>query len=292
MTTTKSVCWLCGEAQLLLIRESNLVLNHEQQIRITDASYGDTLSIYRCSACGFKQCPDGAKALDLYKQMKDSAYEESRGPRHTQARRLLADINYHQPTGWLLDVGAGSGILLQEALEIGYRAEGIEPSRWLVEQGTKRGLPLHLGELPHPDLSSQSYDVITCVDVLEHVADPIGLLQQIHDYMGLDGVGFLVVPDASSFFARLLRWKWWHYRMAHIGYFDRMTVTLALDKAGFEPVEWGRPAWILPADYLLRRGLSYLPFLNRLPVPDFLSKISVPFNLFDSLSVIFKRKGS
>jgi 2-polyprenyl-3-methyl-5-hydroxy-6-metoxy-1,4-benzoquinol methylase len=39
-----------------------------------------------------------------------------------QAERLLQSVSRHRPGGRLLDIGAGSGILVEVATRLGYRA--------------------------------------------------------------------------------------------------------------------------------------------------------------------------
>ena len=53
-------------------------------------------------------------------------------------------------------------------------------------------------------------------------------------------------------------WRWWHFRVAHVGYFSHAT----LDGSGarrLTPVAPRRPGWVLPLSYLLERLERYLP---------------------------------
>jgi hypothetical protein len=86
-----------------------------------------------------------------------------------------------------------------------------------------------------------------------------------------------------------MRRKWWHYRPAHIGYFDLDTVRLSLRRSGLYPVSIGRPTWYLPMDYLVSRVASYLSIGNKIAMPKLFSRIKVPINLQDSLLVVFRR---
>ena len=97
-------------------------------------------------------------------------------------------------------------------------------------------------------------------------------------------------PDLDSVAARLMGWKWWHFRIAHIGYFNKVTLEKALNLAGLEVVKWGRPVWYFTADYLLQRVNKYFPSTLRLPSVKYLNKITIPLNLWDSLYVIFKKR--
>ena len=66
-------------------------------------------------------------------------------------------ISRHKKAARLLDVGAGSGILVEEALASGFAARGIEPSSPIAAQ---RGLPVTHGVLPNSELPGP-FDVVT-----------------------------------------------------------------------------------------------------------------------------------
>jgi SAM-dependent methyltransferase len=283
-------CWICGARPLRLYRRGNLPPNlGAEHFRITDSAYGCTADIYQCEACGFRQCGSLTDVLPFYADMSDDAYEHSREARSTQARELLRHISRHRSRGRLLDVGAGSGILVNEALKLGFEAEGIEPSGPLSGQAMERGLPVSHGILPSGNVRGL-FDVITVVDVIEHVSDPIGLMRTVREQLAPDGIAVVVTPDVGSVMARVLGRRWWHYRIAHIGYFNGDTLARALRIAGFEPAATMRPAWYFPVSYLMERALTYVPKALRFKPPAFLERITMPLNLFDSLLVVVRKR--
>jgi SAM-dependent methyltransferase len=189
----------------------------------------------------------------------------------------------------LLDVGAGSGILVAAAGERGYQAIGVEPSRPLQTRAVELNLPVIHGVIPHPSVKGP-FDIITVIDVIEHVPDPSGLAKAVSDIMSDNGICIMVTPDVGSVAARLMGWRWWHYRIAHIGYFNKQTFTQAVKNAGLRPISFHRPTWYFPASYLLKRAMSYLPSWLRMPVPIFLDRILIPLNLFDSYLVVLEKE--
>ncbi|MGD0949257.1 MAG: class I SAM-dependent methyltransferase [Candidatus Binatia bacterium] len=227
--------------------------------------------------------------LSLYEDLEDPSYDEGRGYRSLQCQKLLEVIRKYKSRGRLLDIGAGTGIMLEEAAKLGFVGCGVEPSQWLSQKASERGLQVFQGTYPHKDITG-AFDVVTLVNVLEHVTDPVGLLRAMSKAMADDGIGFVVTPDVSSFARKLLRWRWWHFRVAHIGYFDKRPLTLALDKAGLQLVAFGRPGWYFSASYLVDRLNQYLPTWIHLPSFAALRRLIIPLNLKDSLYVIFRRK--
>ena len=104
-----------------------------------------------------------------------------------------------------------------------------------------------------------------------------------------EGVLAVATPDVGSLAARLMGWRWWHFRLAHIGYFDRRTLDLATARAGFQPLARHRPGWFFSADYLLERALKLLAPSIRVRSPGVLRRLSVPVNLGDSLLGIYRK---
>lgn len=284
-------CWLCGEAELRCVKAADVPPTVDATaFRVTDANYGQSAAVYQCTACGFRQCSDFSDVLSFYQAMNDPGYEASRAPRALQAERLLRTVSQYRPDGRLLDIGAGSGIMVEVANRLGYCAEGIEPSTWMVEAATARGLKVHQGVLPKEETAGP-YDMVTLVDVIEHVCDPVALLAEARAVMAPGGVGLVITPDVSSVAARAMGRRWWHYRMAHIGYFDRDTLVAALKRAGLEPIVVFRPSWYFTVDYLTERLAEYLPVLRRMRIAP-LEKTVVPLNLFDSLGIVFRPMSS
>jgi SAM-dependent methyltransferase len=230
-TSARPHCWLCGTPTLKLRRSGNLPEQlTPEDFRITDYNYGRTADVYRCTSCGFLECPTIPDVLSFYQEMDDDEYEATRAERVLQAKHLLKRIAAQKRGGTLLDVGAGSGIMVETALATGYKAEGIEPSAPLQRRAVRLDLPVHSGVLPSVNVRGP-YDIVTLIDVIEHVPNPVELMEHIRDVMADDGICVVVTPDVRSLAARIMGKRWWHYRIAHIGYFDRKTLSHAFDRA-------------------------------------------------------------
>ena len=287
--TEHTACRVCGNTALSRWKESNMPPDLcADDFRISNARYGVTGTLVRCDRCGYIQAADLEDVLRFYEEMDDPEYLASAEARSIQERKLLERLREYVPGGRLLDVGAGSGILMREAAAMGYETEGVEPSRTLGEHAARLGTSIHRGVLPHPDVRG-TFDAITVVDVIEHVPTPVELMKDVASVLSPQGYGIVVTPDIDSLAARMAGHRWWHLRMAHIGYFNRHNLSLALDRAGLEPVAFGRPGWYFPAGYLLSRLNAYLPNvlkIRHIPQID----VTIPLNLYDSLFVIFKKK--
>lgn len=287
-------CRACGKNGLVLVRPSSFTTPlGSKDFAITDAGYGITGAVFSCSACGLLQCPELKEVLAYYETLEDPEYESGRDERSLQANavigNLLRAIKSESGSGiQLLDVGAGSGVLVEAARNRGFSAIGVEPSHWLASVGQARGLDIHNGVLPHPKVP-MDFDVITLVDVIEHVTAPFELLREVRNHLKPGGIALVVTPDVSSFFARILGFKWWHYRIAHISYFNLKTLKLITQRAGLECLGFSRPGWYFSYPYLRQRLCRYFPNWLLPSSQGPLKNVVIPLNLRDSILLICER---
>jgi 2-polyprenyl-3-methyl-5-hydroxy-6-metoxy-1,4-benzoquinol methylase len=287
---TKNECWVCSSVSLDIIKPSNINSTvKSESFAITDSSYGVTSELSQCRNCNFIQSTDLSDVLAFYQNLEDPSYEANRKERLLQAKKIITTIKKQKSDGRLLDIGAGSGILVQAAQEMGFSAQGVEPSEWLQKKATELNLPVELGTFPN-DACNGPYDVITIIDVIEHVNNPLTLLQEAYKVLKKDGIIVVITPDVGSIAAKLLQYKWWHFRIAHIGYFTKKNLDLALTTANFKKVSMTRATWYFALDYLLQRVNVYLPSWGRLPQVAMFSKITIPLNLYDSLLAIYRKE--
>jgi 2-polyprenyl-3-methyl-5-hydroxy-6-metoxy-1,4-benzoquinol methylase len=291
---------VCGSGEVLTRRARGVPSPlRPEHLAITDAHYGQTLRLLGCQRCNFVFADPGetAELHALYESLDDPGYEASRQPRSLQMRSLLERIA-RQAHGarTLLDVGAASGVLVQAALATGLDAWGVEPSTALAGMAESH-VPgrVFAGTYPHPALSQKVFDVVTLIDVLEHVADPLALLRDARAALAPEGLLVLVTPDARSVAARLLGFRWWHYRAAHVSYFAMHHLEALAQKADLRIVHAERATWVFEVEYLAARALHYVPayallrWARRLSFTKRLLKRSVSLNLFDSWLVFLRR---
>jgi SAM-dependent methyltransferase len=286
-------CKLCRSSKLKLWRKSTTPdAISSADFAITDNRYGLTFSLYRCFQCGFLQSFEGDGAEVFYRNLVDTAYSEGYAYRMFQVESIFRlarpDLS---PAGRLLDIGAANGMLLEYATRQGYAVEGIEPSEWLCQEALSRGIAIHCGTFPDSRCLGP-YDIVTAIDVLEHVTDPMAMLRGIRESLSPQGRAILVTPDVSSLVARLMRKKWWHYRIAHLSYFNRITLKIALESSGLSPIRFHRPPWVFSVEYLWQRLGGYFPILKPVHLPSWCVSWVLPINFRDSWLIVVERKSN
>ena len=296
-------CWVCGSSNVVLWRPRTLMRALvPADLRVTDDAYGRTLTLWRCRACGFgfADANELVELSSLYERMADAEYETSQDVRARQMRWVLRRALEAHPTArTLLDVGAGAGTLIAEAERLGLEAVGVEPSRAFVRQArAATTADVVQGAFPHPAIEGRTFDVVCMVDVLEHVPDPVGLLAGAERALAPGGVLVVITPDCGSVAARRLHHRWWHYRVAHVGYFSHHSLRVAVKRAGLRVAAERRPVWYFRVRNLARRAAAYVPGLAlfnavalRVPPLCWLYAMVVPVNLRDSTLVVLRRAG-
>ncbi len=169
-------------------------------------------------------------------------------------RKLLRHIQTIKPSGTILDVGCAFGYFIELAMLCGYEACGFDPSHYAVQEARKligatrvKEGPIHRVSYP-----PRSFDVITMLDVFEHLADPASDLRRLSTFLKDDGIVMIATGDTNSFMARLLKRRWTFYiPPQHLFFFHKRTLTMLLRQEGFMPVEWFRIGKWLSLRYVL-----------------------------------------
>ena len=200
---------------------------------------------YACRQCGMSfVCPvlRPEWAFEMYTSSKfmTSYFEMMRHPtrdRFERAKYLYALQLIEDLKGWrsgkLLDVGCGAGRFLDIAAEAGWQAEGVEIARRCVEEVRARGLTIHEQLFRAEDFKGSGAELIASWDVLEHVLDPRGLVQEMVKALSEHGVLLVSVPNIDSLAARVLHQANTQFcGYSHINYFGVKTLTRMLEEAG------------------------------------------------------------
>lgn len=152
--------------------------------------------------------------------------------------RSLVTLN--ATTRWL-DFGCGNGgfvrfVRSQSPCQIVGFDEG-----WISDQATASGIPF----LSRSQLEEQQacYDIITAIEVIEHIADPLASLQTMARLLRPGGILLLTTGNARPFRGRLPNWRYVIPEI-HISFFEPETLRYALQKAGFQTSSAQRlPGW-------------------------------------------------
>jgi glycosyltransferase involved in cell wall biosynthesis/SAM-dependent methyltransferase len=205
------------------------------QLSPTNHPLGEHADILKCGECATLQQPsllDHGDLAGLYYEMRDDAYLEEEEGRRRTAGRLLDLVGTQVTGGRLLDVGCGHGLLLDEARERGYDPVGLEVSAASAAFGRK-AFDLDIREQTIDELDDdERFDVITLIDVLEHLSNPLEAIDRCQKLLAPNGVLCVVTPDPSSRTARIAGRRWWALVPAHSYLIPRLTLLELLTAQG------------------------------------------------------------
>jgi SAM-dependent methyltransferase len=160
-----------------------------------------TRVFYRCNACDliYRHRPDKDQAAIL-SYFRHQYFDEHAGDQITRQqagfyREILHRIERKIKPGSLLDVGCGCGYFLKEASDRQWAVFGIDPSQKSIDTAQRlienRVLCGTVDDLP-PD---RSYDAISLINVLDHMASAFHDLEKIIGRLKRRGLLYIRVPN-------------------------------------------------------------------------------------------------
>lgn len=129
---------------------------------------------------------------------------------HINPARMQFIRRHIEPRGTrILDIGCGGGILSEALYRDGARVAGIDLSQAVIEaardHAALQGYDIDYRCISTRDCvtGGEQYDHITCLEMLEHVHDPGGILRDIHALLKPGGYAFFSTINRNAK-ARLL----------------------------------------------------------------------------------------
>jgi SAM-dependent methyltransferase len=121
---------------------------------------------------------------------------------------VVASASPHRQTGRWLDIGFGQGDLLSSAAAQGWTCHGTELAKASLQRATARGWTVSDRPEHDPRFGPGLFDVVSAVEVVEHVLDPDALFARVREWLRAGGRLYLTTPNATSLNARVLGLDW------------------------------------------------------------------------------------
>ena len=187
----------------------------------------------------------------------------------------------------LLELGTAYGFFLLEAKEQ-FDCVGVEVSAAASQAARERGLDVRTGIFDDAMAKELGpVDAVVMLDVIEHLTDPLDVVQRIHDSLAPGGHLVVTTGDFGSLFGRITGKKW---RLMtpheHLYFFTEGSLRKMLEREGFEIVDVRHPWKLVPVGLVIHQIATKL----KLPLPAVGSSVGVPLNLFDAMRVIARKR--
>lgn len=128
------------------------------------------------------------------------------------ARRLELDCSVmylpERGGGRLLEIGFGSGALLEHLRSVGWDAQGLDFDPVCVERARAKGFEARTGSLEDARFPDGHFDAVVMSHAFEHVPDPIALLRECRRVLKPGGVLVSLTPNAVSHGHRVFGAHW------------------------------------------------------------------------------------
>ena len=208
--------------------------------------------MYRCRDCktAFVQpMPGAAELADFYSQFHKSSaeggyYDEIEERMEGDFPVKVAKVKSFVTEGKcrLLDVGCGKGFFVKKCIESGLEACGIDLSETAISYAREKlNVPAYCGELAGWKDKPGQFDAVTLWASVEHLADPVGMMQDIRANLRTGGYFFLDTGIGWDWLDRMLPGlAQWYDPPQHLFVFSEKGMRLMLGRAGFEVVDMDR----------------------------------------------------
>ena len=133
--------------------------------------------------------------------------------------------------GRVLDIGAGTGRILSELKQMGWQVKGIDTEKQAAKQSQKREIELKLIDIDKQILpfKANSFEVVLCLDSLEHLTNEVKVLKEIIRVTKPGGIIILTVPAYQwlySYWDKMLgHKKRYSKNKAHLGEIVKLRVS-------------------------------------------------------------------
>lgn len=180
-------------------------------------STNETFQLIKCESCGSVSLKDPPNDMSRY-------YEQGYYKRPQSIADLAPDIPQerykidltlqYKPSGRLLEIGPSHGVYCHLAKEAGFDVSAIEVDPQCVRfLNEKVGIKAIQSADPHSALRSatSAYDVIAMWHVIEHLPDPIAIIDIAASKLASDGILIIATPNPQAWQAHLMRARWPHW---------------------------------------------------------------------------------
>lgn len=267
-------CPLCDNAESSVIRK---VTSPDQYLNLIEKPYGSVTRYWlRCERCGHVHNSvrlSDSELESLYARFRDQEWRNESPDQYFDRITSLSEAeseNFEKfniieelttisklKEGSVLDIGCGGGVLIEEMrrrLPGNFKFFGVEPTSSFAKLASRRtGAEVASKNYSHEIFCGKKFDLITCCQVLEHLAKPNQFLLDVRLDLADTGFLYLEVPDISDF--ETLPDNHDRFMVQHISYFSESVLRTAQERNGFRVLHHGITKTV--------RGRNNLWFVSR-----------------------------
>jgi SAM-dependent methyltransferase len=224
-------CPICGHA------------GAQEWLRGPDRFHGrqEKYTLVRCPACSLVWLSHPPKPAEMHLHYTDAYHNLiSAAGENSPARwgfRKEALDKYKQ-SGILLDLGCSSGSFLEFMQSESWKLYGIEMSAGEARSAEQRSeAKVFVGDILDAPFPRESFDVITCFDVLEHLYEPKRVMARVAEWLKPGGIFYVLVPNVDSAEGRVFGSYWHGLELPrHLFHYSPASLKFLAESAGLREV--------------------------------------------------------
>jgi 2-polyprenyl-3-methyl-5-hydroxy-6-metoxy-1,4-benzoquinol methylase len=205
-------------------------------------------SVYRCSQCQ-------SAYLDIVNEMDNSFYEgdqyremvdgQSQSENfyklhdHEQLRNfsILGMGDYRNKR--VMDIGCGAGSFIDFLKGVAKETIVVEPMKTFQETLKEKGHKVFSLTSDALKVEENSIDSIFMFSVVEHLQNPMEVIQDIYKLLKPGGTFIMSTPNTDDILNELLPddYRKFYYRLVHNWYFDKKSCQNIMESVGFNEID-------------------------------------------------------
>jgi 2-polyprenyl-3-methyl-5-hydroxy-6-metoxy-1,4-benzoquinol methylase len=250
-----------------------------------------TFQFIRCDACGVLRQEPRLDWVDLNNYYQPGYVCHS--PQFSATKKTLKEhtralgpkkrvniVNKYKQNGKWLDVGCGSGLILQAAKESRqWSLFGVEPVKEMAEYTSAHlNVPVFAGTFEEYQGKESDYDIVSMWDVIEHLSKPFDAIKEVSKLLKTGGVFVFSTPNLNSIDRKIFKETWLGYDLPrHLYLFPDSLLRQVLKSQGLEVLDrfcftgshgslylnlayWNKHHQSRILEWLLTKGSEWFPF--------------------------------
>jgi 2-polyprenyl-3-methyl-5-hydroxy-6-metoxy-1,4-benzoquinol methylase len=162
----------------------------------------------RCFVVFTEETTESKVLADLYDHYYDNASFCMNSAAAASLDSLAKSFAGHRETGRWLDIGFGEGGMLAVAERHGWSCYGTELSPAALAHGKRRSWVVAADADTDPRFVRQGFDIVTMIELLEHLPTPVHLLFAAARWLRPGGLLYITTPNARSLNRCVLGLNW------------------------------------------------------------------------------------